>query len=511
MSAMVASSQRAASQVGIDILRSGGNAADAAVAMAAALNVTEPCSTGIGGDCFALYYSGGQLTALNGSGRAPAALTRDRISKLSLFDANSVTVPGACAAWFDLIARHGSLPMKELLAPAIRLAEEGFQVEPITAHFWNEGLHCLTSPELTIGGRAPKAGETFRNPGLARTFRAIADDGPEVFYRGPIAAAIVKVLRERGAAMAMVDLAAHESSWEDPISTPFRGMRVWECPPNGQGIAALLALNIFDQFDAQGVERWHVMIEAMRLAFEDACWYVADPAFSPTPVEELLSREYAAERATLIRLDGVLSNVGPGAPVSCDTTYLCVVDQHGNACSFINSNYLGFGTGIIPVGWGFTLQNRGCTFTLEPGHVNELSPRKRPYHTIIPGMLTNESDGTLLGPFGVMGGYMQPQGHLQVIASLSDGLSPQEAIDRPRFRLDPASANGKVYIEEGMDTDIANGLLERGHDVVLNIAGYDRVMFGRGQIICRREGGSLVGGSDSRADGCWMEMADEQA
>jgi gamma-glutamyltranspeptidase / glutathione hydrolase len=507
---MVASSQKAASEVGIRILRRGGNAADAAVAMAAALNVTEPCSTGIGGDCFALYFSRGELTALNGSGRAPAALTRDRVTELSLFDANSVTVPGACAAWFDFIARHGSLPMREILAPAIRLAEEGFEVQPVTAHFWARGLPHVTSAELSIEGRAPRAGEVFRNPGLARTFRAIAEEGPDAFYRGPIAQSVVSVIRERGGVMALEDLAAHESTWDQPISTEFHGMRVWECPPNGQGIAALLALNILKQFDAGGVDRWHVMIEAMRLAFEDARWFVADPTVAATPIDELLSQAYALDRAKLIRMDTTLRDTRPGVPSSSsDTVYLCVIDEAGNACSFINSNYLGFGTGIVPPGWGFTLQNRGCTFTLEPGHVNELAPRKRPYHTIIPGMLTQVRDGSLIGPFGVMGGFMQPQGHLQVVSALSEGLSPQEALDRPRFRLDPEADDVKVYLEDGMSREIVDGLHAKGHDIVPGVAGYDRVMFGRGQIICRNPDGTLVGGSDSRADGCWLQLPDE--
>lgn len=508
MNGMVASSQKAASEVGAGILRRGGNAADAAVAMAAALNVTEPCSTGIGGDCFALYLSGGRITALNGSGRAPAALSLEGVSELSLYDARAVTVPGACAGWFDFIDRHGSLPMSELLAPAIELAEEGFEVQPITAHFWACGLPHLTSAELTIDGRAPRAGEQFRNPGLARTFRAIAEGGPDVFYRGPIGESIVKVLRERGGAMEMADLARHESAWEEPISTTFHGLRVWQCPPNGQGIAALIGLNILKQLEPDSIDRWHVMIEAMRLAFEDARWYVADPAFSPTPVEALLSDSYARERASLIRMDRVLQNVRHGAPASSsDTVYLCAVDARGNACSFINSNYLGFGTGIIPEGWGFTLQNRGCTFTLETGHRNAPAPGKRPYHTIIPGMLTRDPDGSLYGPFGVMGGYMQPQGHLQVVEALTAGLSPQASLDRPRFRLDPATAAGRVHLEKRFDQAVIDGLIARGHEVVPHVAGFDRVIFGRSQVICRGADGSLTGGSDRRADGCCIEVS----
>jgi len=512
MIGMVASSQKAASRVGADILRRGGNAADAAVGMAAALNVTEPCSTGIGGDCFALYYSNGAVTALNGSGRAPAGLSLDRVSELSLYDANAVTVPGACAGWFDLIARHGSWRMPDILAPAIRLAEDGFEVQPVTAHFWSVGLPHLSSDELSIGGRAPRAGETFRNPGLARTFRAIAEHGPEAYYRGPIGQSIVDVLRARGGAMAMEDLAAHISTWEAPISTDFDDVRVWECPPNGQGLAALIALNIFKRFQVRGVDRWHLMVESLRLALDAAQTYIADPAFAAIPVEHLLSDAYADERARLIRMDRTLElRSGRPAAASSDTVYLCVLDTQGNACSFINSNYLGFGTGIIPEGWGFTLQNRACTFSFERGHPNALAPRKRPYHTIIPGLLTRAADDTLRGTFGVMGGFMQPQGHLQVLEALSTGLSPQEAVDRPRFRIDPAAADGRVYLEEGLDAEIVDTLRARGHDVVTPVSGYDRVMFGRGQIILREDADTVVGGSDRRADGCCLEVPDAPA
>ena len=506
MNGMVASSQRAASRVGADILRAGGNAADAAVAMAAALNVTEPCSTGIGGDCFALYYADG-ITALNGSGRAPAGLSLDRVSALSLYDANAVTVPGACAGWFDLIARHGSMPMRDILAPAIQLAEKGFEVQPVTAHFWDAGLPHLSSGELSIDGRAPRAFETFRNPGLARTFRAIAADGPDAFYRGPIGESIVRVLRARGGAMTMDDLASHTSTWEEPLSTEFHDVRVWECPPNGQGLAALIAVNIFKRFDASGVDRWHLMIEAMRLALDAAQTYIADPAFAAIPVQELLSEEYARRCAALVRLDRTLE-LHPGRPAlaSSDTVYLCVLDTFGHACSFINSNYLGFGTGIIPDGWGFTLQNRACTFSFERGHSNALAPRKRPYHTIIPGMLTRTHDNALRGTFGVMGGYMQPQGHLQILEALASGLSPQAAVDRPRFRIDPPSADGRVYLEEGFPPDVVEALRARGHEVVADVRGHDRVMFGRSQIILRADDGAVVGGSDSRADGCCIEV-----
>jgi gamma-glutamyltranspeptidase/glutathione hydrolase len=521
MSGMVASSQRVATDIGVAILRAGGNAADAAVAVAAALNVTEPMSTGIGGDCFALYYEAqtGAVTALNGSGRAPARLTLDAVHgclrsaelvELPPGHVHTVTVPGACAGWFDLIARHGTLPMATLLAPAIELAEGGFAVGEVAAHFWDLGLAARAGAanllELTIDGRAPRAGERFHNPGLARTLRAVAEGGPDAFYRGEIARAIVQVIEDAGGAMAAADLAAHTSTWDEPISTTYRGMRIWECPPNGQGIAPLIALNLLEGFelrgqDPLGPDRMHLVIEALRLAFADARWYVADPRVSHVPVAELLSRDYAARRRALIDPGCASVGVEHGAPTaSSDTVYLCVVDGQGNACSFINSNYMNFGTGIVPGGWGFALQNRGHNFSLDPRHPNVLAPNKRPYHTIIPGLMTRE-DGSLHGPFGVMGGFMQPQGHVQVvIAMIDDAARPQAALDRPRLCLAPFPARS-VALEDGVPPATVQALRDRGHKISAGVSGFDRSLFGRGQIILREPGGELVGGSDPRADG----------
>lgn len=525
---MAASSQPLASQAGLAILMQGGNAADAAVAMAAALNVTEPTSTGIGGDCFALYFdaASGAITALNGSGRAPAALTIDLITAQGLnhhaqiadaFHAHTITVPGACAAWCDLIARHGSLPLAEVLAPALRLAEEGFPVTPITSYFWGRSAERLTKAPggaaLTLDGRAPRAGEVFRNPGLARTFRTVAEGGAAAFYQGEIARDIVRVVQAAGGVLAEADLAAHTSTWETPLSAPYRGLRVWECPPNGQGLTALLALNLLEGFDLAALEplgapRWHLLIEALRAAFADARWYVSDPAFNPIPLAGLLSSAYAAERRRLINPERATLDVQRGAPVTASgTVYLCAVDGRGNACSLINSNYMGFGTGIVPADsagrpWGFTLQNRGHNFSLDPAHPNALQPGKRPYHTIIPGLLTR-ADGTLYGPFGVMGGFMQPQGHVQVVVGLADdGLNPQAALDRPRFCIEDGQAGGAVLLEAGLPADLVDGLRRRGHPLRAGIGGYARANFGRGQIIRRDPDGVLWGGSDPRADGC---------
>ena len=558
---MVATSQPLAVIAGLEILRQGGSAADAAIAAAAALNVTEPTSTGLGGDCFALHYeaASGQVTALNGSGRAPAGLTLERLRREGLGEAlppyhpYTITVPGACAGWCDLLARYGQLPRSAVLAPAIRLAEDGFPVAPVTAHFWGRSEGRLRAApngsELTIEGRAPHPGELFRNPGLARTLRLVAEGGKEAYYQGEIAEAVAQVVQEAGGCLSVADLAAHSSTWEAPLSVPYRGLRVWECPPNGQGLAALLALNILQGFEladlpALSTGRLHLLIEAMRLAFADTRWYVADPATDPAPLTWLLSPEYAAERRKLIDPKRATLDQRRGTPTtSSDTVYLCTVDGAGNACSFINSNYMGFGTGIVPKGWGFTLQNRGHNFSLEAGHPNALAPGKRPYHTIIPGMLTVDyeqlpSDSSrlpadssqlkvisdqvsgagdplavklpmirqiLYAPFGVMGGFMQPQGHVQVVVGLAeDELDPQGALDRPRFCIDDGTAGGAVSLEEGIPEETIAGLAAMGHPVQV-VKGYARALFGRGQIIRREaETGVLCGGSDPRADGCAM-------
>jgi gamma-glutamyltranspeptidase / glutathione hydrolase len=534
LNGIVATSQPLATAAGLEILAKGGNAADAAVAAGAALNVTEPTSTGIGGDMFALYYSAdtGRVTALNGSGRAPAALTLDRLKKegfateLPPFHAHTITVPGACAGWIDLIERHGSLSMSEILAPAIRLASEGFPVAPITAYSWQRGVErqLRSAPnghELTIDGRGPNAGEIFRNPSLARTFELVGRGGRDAFYQGRIAEAIVEVIQQAGGCMSLKDLASHVSTWEDPISVDYRGLRVYECPPNGQGITALLALTILEGFGLSSLaplstERLHLMIEALRLAFADARWYVSDPKFSDVPIEHLLSKEYAAERRKLIDMRRATVDQKHGTPVSSSgTVYLSVVDQSGNACSFINSNYWGFGTGIVPKGFGFTLQNRGHNFSLDPNHPNALQPGKRPYHTIIPAMVTKppsprrRGDGSevLYASYGVMGGFMQPQGHVQVLSALVDsGLDPQSALDLPRFCIDVEEAGGRVALEEGISAEVIAELESMGHPVY-TLRGFDRSLFGRGQVILRDEQtGVLSAGSDPRADGCAMTL-----
>ena len=527
---MVASTQPLASAAGLEILTRGGNAADAAVAIAAALNVTEPTSTGIGGDMFALYFDGStrQVSAINGSGRAPAALTlellrKHGLSELPAYHPLTVTVPGACAGWCDLVERHGSLDLPAILAPAIRLAEAGFPVEPITSHFWQKAADrqlksALNGRELTIRGRGPGPGEIFRNPNLAKTFRLLAKGGKDAFYRGEIGEAMISTLHQAGGCMELDDLAVHASTWEKPISTTYRGLRLWECPPNGQGITALIALNLLERFELPtellGADRLHLEIEALRLAFADARWYVADPSYrsggapaSSQSYEWLLSKAYAASRSSLIDPRKAILDQQRGTPLAgSDTVYFCVVDGWGNACSFINSNYMGFGTGIVPSGYGFSLQNRGCNFSLEPGHPNVLAGGKRPYHTIIPAMITREPDASLFGAMGVMGGFMQPQGHLQVFLALAQGLDPQAALDMPRFCIGDGTAGGEVELEAGIPRRTVTSLAERGH-AVRRVTGWNRALFGRGQVILRDPiSGILTGGSDPRGDGCAMAV-----
>lgn len=524
---MVASSQPLATAAGLEILRSGGTAADAAVAVAAALNVTEPCSTGIGGDMFALWWGGpeGGVEALNGSGRSPRSLDLDRVEREGLgaglppFHPYTVTVPGACAGWFELLGRHGRLPPTEVFAPAIALAEEGFPVSPITSWFWKRGAvgQLAKAPngrELTIEGRGPEPGEVFRNPGLAATLRLVAEKGPSVFYEGEIAESIVGTLREAGGCLDEGDLALHESSWEAPIAKARGDLVFHECPPNGQGIVTLLALSILEAFDIEemhplSAERLHLEIEALRLAFADARRYVADPLFRALPLDELLSEDYARTRRALIDPRRARADPAAGSPLaSSDTVYFCVVDAEGRACSFVNSNYMGFGTGIVPKGRGFSLQNRGCNFSLERHHANALEGGKRPYHTIIPALITGGGEEKrLFGVFGVMGGFMQPQGHLQVGLSLAGGEDPQRALDRPRFCIDiaGAAAAGPVLLEEGIPWKTAAGLADLGH-VVRPVAGWGRAAFGRGQAILRSPTGLLSGGSDPRADGAAMPL-----
>lgn len=515
---MVAASNPLAAQAGLDVLKRGGNAADAAIATAAVLNVTSPASTGIGGDCFALFHDAatGQISALNGSGRAPAGLTIDRVrgaghSVMPIHNALAVTVPGAVQGWADLLARHGRLSLGEVLTDAIYYAREGCPVSPVFGTGWNlpATVDLLRSSpyagDYLPGGYPPRVGQVVRLPGLASTLEAIADQGPAGFYTGPVADAIVRTLQAAGGVMTHADLAGHISSWDTPIATTYRDATVIECPPNGQGLAALLALNIAEGFHLSDLawdspERFHLLIEAMRLAFADARQYIADPTMQEVPIAGLLNKTYAAHRRELIQYDRAIAPPSFGAPLpGSDTVYLSVVDGEGNACSFINSLYHGFGSGIVAEGTGVFLQNRGAGFSLDPAHPNALAPRKRPYHTIIPGMV--QRDGHFWASFGVMGGFMQPQGHLQVISALiDDDLDPQAALDRLRFCLIDGTPSSAVLLEEGLPAQTVSRLQNMGHPVQLT-TGLDRRRFGSGQIIIRDEAGVLYGGSDPRKDG----------
>ena len=526
----VATSQPLAAQAGLAILRAGGNAVDAAVATAAALTVVEPCSNGLGSDAFALVWDGGRLHGLNGSGRPPARLTAAALRDLGLVAVPdvgwaSVTVPGAVRAWADLHARFGRLPFAELLAPAIALAREGFPVSPVVAWGWTRGVRAGADrlaretdasasgflPHFAPGGRAPRVGETWRSDALAATLGALAASGGDAFYTGDLAARIVAFAATTGGHLAAADLAGHRSEWVEPLAAPYRDHEVWEIPPNGQGIAALLALRILDGFDPADVAgfgraggpvspdaaptptAWHRQVEAVKLALADAHALVGDPAVVDVPVAALLSDAHAARRRGLIGTRAVPPS--PVDPRASDTVYLCTADGEGQLVSFIQSNFAGFGSQIVVPGTGIALQNRGAGFSLEPGHPNELAPGKRPFHTIIPGFLTR--GGHPVGPFGVMGGHMQAQGHVQVVVDTVDlGDDPQTALGRPRWFWDAASE--RVLVEATAGGTVVDALRDRGHDVA--VAPHAAV-FGRGQAIWRLEGGTLVAGSEPRADG----------
>jgi len=504
-----ATSQPLAAAAGMRVLQSGGNAVDAAIAAAVALTVLQPGSNDIGGDLFAIVWDGRRLHGLNGSGRAPAALTREAVApgpdgRMPEHGWPAVTVPGAPAGWRDLHDRFGSGPFPELFADAIGYAEHGYPVSPAVAAGWAVAVDRyarLAGPEYeqwgrvwTIGGRAPRAGQRWRNPDAARTLRLIADSRAEAFYHGEIGQALAGYAAATGGFLAAADLAGHTSSWVEPIAGGFRGHQVWELPPNGQGIAALLALNILDGLDRSGAteeERRHTEIEAMKLAFADAHAYVADPDLVEVPTAGLLSPEYAARRRAGI--GPAAAEPKPGEVTRGGTVYLCTADPDGLMVSLIQSNYQGFGSYVAVPGYGFGLQNRGAGFSLDPAHPNVLAPGKRPFHTIIPGFLTR--DGEPVGPFGVMGGHMQPQGHVQLLVrTLEEGLDPQAALDAPRWYW---PAGRRVHAEPELGAGVLAGLRARGHEVVAGEA-----FFGYGQAIWRLPEGGYVAGSEPRADGC---------
>ena len=505
----VATSQPLAAIAGIEMLLAGGNAADAAIAMAIALTVVEPTSNGIGGDAFALVWDG-QLHGINASGQSPQHLTGDRFDgqvEIPPYSWLSVTVPGAVSGWRALWQRWGKLPFEQLFAPAIRYASEGFPVSPVTASAWKaaeriylplEGREFQPFKAIFFpGNRAPAAGEIWGSSAIARTLEEIAATGGESFYSGSIAEKIANFATDTGGFLRLTDLAAHQSDWVQPISTDYRDLTVWEIPPNGQGMAALMALNILEGFDLakyerESTERYHLQIEAMKLAFADLYRYAADPRFMEISVSDLLDKNYAAERRQLIGSRAIACE--PGLPKG-GTVYLAAADGE-LMVSFIQSNYMGFGSGILVPDTGIALHNRGCGFVLEKGHPNQFAPGKRPFHTIIPGFLTR--GGQPLGPFGVMGASMQPQGHLQVVVNLVDcGLNPQAALDAPRWYF----ASGKrVLFEPSVPEKVVRGLADMGHQTTISRTAKHLSLFGRGQIILRQNG-VFAAGSEPRTDG----------
>jgi len=522
---MVASAHPLATQIGVDVLKRGGNAVDAAIAVNAALGFLEPVACGVGGDLFAIYWDPKtkKLHGLNGSGRAPKAARADAIpaqpdGTIPLYSPFAWTVPGTVDGWFSLHGRFGRLPMKELLAPAIRVAEEGAPVPQIIAGAWAIGAGRFKdkpgfAATFLPAGRAPREGEIFRNPGLARTYRALAAGGRDAFYEGPIAEAVDAFSRKVGGFLRKEDLAAHRSEWVEPVSASYRGVELWELPPNGQGITALELLNMVERFDLRGMGResadfWHAFVEAKKLAFEDRAKFIADPAFAKVPVAGLVSKEYAQERARLVDMSRAARQVEPGNPRfgHGDTTFLAVADAEGGMIALIQSNYTGFGSGYVVDGWGFGIHNRGGQFDLRPGRANTLEPGKRPFHTIIPAFVTR--DGKPWMAFGVMGGDMQPQGHVQVLVNLLDfGMNLQEAGDAPRFYHTDSSepdgtpmvGGGLLALEPGISDEIRRDLARRGH----RFHEVSPLAFGGYQAVARDpETGVLSGASESRKDGC---------
>ena len=515
----VATTSPLAAQIGLRVLQEGGHAVDAAVATSAALGVVEPHNTGIGGDLFALVWDEGrrEVSALNASGRAGAGASIEDLRRRGFARmpaegegaGASVTVPGTVDGWTLLLERFGRMRLPELLAPAIELALDGFVLSEVIAAAWRDAeprLRRLPSgSELLLEGRAPRFGEVMRLPTLGATLQAIAEGGRDVFYAGPLALRAAEYVQRHGGFLSGSDFAGHRSSWDEAITTEYRGTTVWECPPNGQGLAALMALDIAEGFDLpamapQGADRYHHLIESMRLAFADALRYVADPQHTRVPVRALLDKAYAARRRASIDPGRAMPVADYGAPGAAgDTVYLAVVDGEGNACSLINSLYEDFGSGLVVPGTGMVLQNRGANFSLDPGHPNALASGKRPYHTIIPALATR--GGELWLCFGVMGGFQQPQGHLQVVSNLVDfGMDPQQALDALRFHVD-VTGSGEVALEAGVSPDVASALEARGHRVRI-VDGYARTLFGGGQVIARNPRNcALIAGSEPRSDG----------
>ncbi|MBL8908154.1 MAG: gamma-glutamyltransferase [Rhizobiales bacterium] len=509
MNGMAATSSPLATLAAVDVLRAGGNAVDAAVTASAVLCMTEPHMTGIGGDCFVLLgFPDGKVVGLNGSGRAAMAADADwlkssRLTEIGFQSVHSVTVPGAIDAWDRLLKRYGSMSLGDALAPAIRLGEEGVPITPRVAFDWTFEVEMLSRDpggrqHYLRDGQAPKTGDVMHYPALAATFKTLAKEGRDAFYAGAIVADMIGELRQRGSLLTPEDFARTEATWVEPIATSFAGHEILEIPPNGQGITALIALNILSRFDLaryapESVERRHLEIEAIKLAWVYRNRYIADPGQVAVPVAEMLSSTTADRLASLIDMNQAIED--PALKVALprsDTVYLTVVDKDGLAVSFINSIYASFGSGIVTGKTGIALQNRGCNFVTTPGHPNCIGPGKRPLHTIIPAMV--RKDGRIAMSYGVMGGAYQPMGHVAVALNrYVHGMDPQEAIDFPRCFPD----FGQVEMEHTIPAVVAAGLAAKGHKLTKAVE-----PLGGGQAIEIRPNGMLIGGSDPRKDGC---------
>jgi gamma-glutamyltranspeptidase/glutathione hydrolase len=520
---MVCAAHPLAVQIGLDVLKSGGNAVDAAIAVNAALGLMEPMSNGVGGDLFAMVWDTKtqKLYGLNASGRSPYQATREYFAKRSLKEMPetgplSWSVPGCVDGWAELQKKFGTKSLAELLEPAIRYADEGVPVPEIIGGYWRSAERSLlrdpgSTKLFLIDGHAPQVGQVFKNPALAETYRLIAKGGRDAYYRGPIAEKLVGFSEKNGGLFTLKDFADHTSTWVEPVSSNYRGYDVYELPPNGQGIAALQMLNILEGFDLKKLgptspEYWHLLIEAKKLAFADRARYYTDPAFADVPVQELISKTYSDRRRKLIRMNEALADVEPGDPKlgKAETTYFCVVDKDRNCVSMIQSNYMGFGSGVVPTELGFGLQNRGTLFALDDKHPNRLEPHKRPFHTIIPAMVLKDGKPWLV--FGVMGGDMQPQGHAEVLCNLIDfGMNVQQAGEAPRLehrgsatpKGRPANGVGTILAERGISDTVIAGLEKLGHQVQrvrVNGGGYQA-------ILIDPKTGVLHGGTEARKDG----------
>ena len=509
---MVATSQPLAAQAGLTILQKGGNAIDAAIATAACLTIVEPSSNGLGSDAFAIVWTQGKLHGLNGSGPSPSTISIEALKERGLTEIPKygwvpVTVPGAPAAWAGLARRFGKLPLTETLKPAIGYAQNGYPVSPTCAFAWQDAFEKYKVEvegdefrpwfeTFTIKGRPPRAGEIWNSPDHARTLDLIARTDGAAFYSGELAEKIDTFSRQYKGFLRAEDLAVFEPLWVEPIGVDYHGYTVWEMPPNGQGLVALMALNILKGFtftDRECVETLHRQIEAIKLSFADGIQYITDPSRMNVLVKDLLSEKFTEKRRALIQETATLPK--SSSPNRSGTVYLCTADNQGNMVSYIQSNYMGFGSGLVVPGTGIALQNRGHNFSFDPEHANCLAPAKRTYHTIIPGFLTQKDKP--IGPFGVMGGFMQPQGHVQVLMNMIDfNLNSQAAIDAPRWQW----IDGKtVEVEYALPLHVAQALKAKGHDI--NIA-LDSHNFGRAQIIQRDpKTGVFSGATEPRTDG----------